>query len=58
MGTEYPARPSALTGRVLPKAAGRKGAEEGEALLVHPEVSVVSWDSPTGLDSGEPRWRR
>lgn len=31
-----------------------------EAFLVwiYPVVPVVSWDDPTGFDSGDPRWRR
>src|SRR3954468_8837452 len=23
----------------------------------HPSTPVASWDAPTGLDSGDPRWR-
>jgi hypothetical protein len=26
--------------------------------VVYPSDAVASWGAPTGLDSGEPRWRR
>ncbi|GLY17154.1 hypothetical protein Kisp01_41690 [Kineosporia sp. NBRC 101677] len=59
------ARSSVAAGvRVLSGAlrgGGNHGVAEARqrtALDVQPSTPVLSWLDPTGLDSGDPRWRR
>ena len=43
--------------RDLPEEAGRRGQDPAPAVS-QPSVPVAVCGAPTGLDSGEPRWRR
>ncbi len=57
VGRGWCAETADLCGFIVPPAAGRR-LPEYEPPVCQPSTPVAVWGAPTGLDSGDPRWRR